>query len=98
MTKQKQLAITGNLKNHPHAASRRLGLWRMLNNIHREVETTLAAMRQADEVLDRTTRTTNGHEFAGYAVKGEVSAKYYNPLAVVSGAAMAAMDNEAAIA
>jgi hypothetical protein len=98
MNRQTKLQITGNLKNHPRAASRRLGLWRMLNNIHNECAATFAAMRQADDVLDRTTRTTNGHEFAGYSVASEVQGKYYNPLAVVSGSAVKAMDEQAAIA
>jgi hypothetical protein len=97
MTRQDKNQITGNLRNHPRAASRRLGLWRMLNQIHNECSATFAAMRQADDVIDRTTRTTNGHEFAGYSLKSEVNAKYYIPLDVAAPRALDAIERAAEI-
>lgn len=98
MTRQDKQAITGNMSRHPKAAQRRVKLVRLLGSILHECKPVLETMRKAEAMINHCTRKTNGHEFAGYAVKSEVSDKYYQPLSVVSQSAVAAMDNEVQLA
>jgi hypothetical protein len=60
MTRQDKQNITGNMARHPKVAARRIRLVRMLGSILHEVEPTLAAMREADMVMDTCTSSRRG--------------------------------------
>ena len=60
MTRLDKQNITGNMRNHHKAAMRRIRLVRMLGSIMHECEPTLAAMREADMVMDTCTSSRRG--------------------------------------
>jgi hypothetical protein len=82
MTRQKknQLLPRLNMQRHAKVAMRRLNLCRLLGTIRHDCAATFEAMRQADDLLNRTTQAARGIESQGYVYD---LAKYGNRICAI---------------